>query len=143
MHIYICIYIYIYIYICSIVRDIVTYWIIYKQNKNIKRNCDTLIQQNDNKTTIAFEHSCVLPQCIYIYIHIYIPHIYIFIVHCYFFLSFSLSTFLNFANPSRNWTFQRNKEYIYIFLFMHIYVVSVCLSEGGTFSPLQANFLGK
>ena len=35
---------------------------IYKQKTNIKRNCDYLIQLNDNKTTIAFEHSCVLPQ---------------------------------------------------------------------------------
>ena len=54
-------YIYIYIYI--------------KQNTNIKRNCDTLIQYNDNKTTKAFEHSCVLPQwCTFsdLYIHIYI-----------------------------------------------------------------------
>ena len=29
---------------------------------NIMRSCDTLIQLNDNKTTNAFEHSCVLPQ---------------------------------------------------------------------------------
>ena len=36
------------------------YWIIYEQNTNIERSCDTLIQYNDNKKTTAFEHSCVL-----------------------------------------------------------------------------------
>ena len=30
------------------------------QNTNIKRNCDTFIQSNYNKTTIDFEQSCVL-----------------------------------------------------------------------------------
>ena len=35
---------------------------IYIDITNIKRNCDTLIQQNDNKTTEAFEHFCVLLQ---------------------------------------------------------------------------------
>ena len=42
--------------------NVSAYWIIYRQNTNIERNYDTLIQINDNKTTKAFEHSCVLPQ---------------------------------------------------------------------------------
>ena len=46
MHIYSYIYthIYAYIYIYIYIVKLSAYWIIYKQNRNIKRNGDTLIQ---------------------------------------------------------------------------------------------------
>ena len=52
----------IYIYIVYIYIIYIIYIYIYIQKTNIKRNCDTLIQSNYNKTTIDFEHSCVLLQ---------------------------------------------------------------------------------
>ena len=46
-------------YIIYIYNIYIIYIYIYIQNTNIKRNCDTLIQSNDNKTTIDFEHTSV------------------------------------------------------------------------------------
>ena len=75
---------YIYIYICSIIRDNVMYECfhvldIHKQDTNIKRNCDTLTQENDKKTyyyiLLSFYwimcHNYDLYLC-FIYIYIYI-----------------------------------------------------------------------
>ena len=56
--------------VCVIIRDDETCegcacFIIYKQNKNLQRSCDTLAQLDTNvKTTKTIEHSCVLPRCL-------------------------------------------------------------------------------
>ena len=43
VYIYTCIYIYVAYYVTMYRMNVSAYWIIYKKNTNIKRNCDTLI----------------------------------------------------------------------------------------------------